>query len=571
MVVKINIEKIKGEKLMVKKKLSKLFILVTTIVMTTSIFAGCSKPAPANTNPGTSAAKDEQSIVYNLGAENDTYDPGLATTVGSATVVNQVFEGLMRLNDQNQPELAVAEKVDFDSNNPTKYVFHIRKDAKWSDGQPVKAKDYEYAWKRVLDPAVASGYATQLYYLKNGAAFNGKQAKIDDVGVKAKDDYTLEVELENPTPYFLQLCTLATLMPVRQDIVEKDKDKWATKPETYVGNGPFKVTAYTPDKEMQFVKNDNYWNKAQVKLDKMKFVMIVQQSSALSAFETGEVDYLDSIPSNDVPRLTKEGKVVSLPYIGTYYISLNNKKPGLDNPKVRKALSLAIDRQVLIDKVWQDPRKPATSFVPYGFPDSDSSKQFRDVGGDMLPAKGDVEKAKQLLAEAGFPDGKGFPQMEYAYNNDETHKKIAQAVQDMWKKNLGIEVKLNEVEWKVFTPQRRAGNYFIARDGWIGDYMHPMTMLDIFVTKDGNNHPQYSNPKYDALILGAKKEKDPVKSMQMLHDAEKILIDEDSALIPVAFYVSNVACKPYVKGVRKTPVGMMYFDRAYVEGKAAAK
>jgi oligopeptide transport system substrate-binding protein len=555
---------------MVKRKLSKLLVLFTTVAMTATIFAGCSKPAPTTTNP-TEASKDEQSIIYNLGAENDTYDPGLGTTIGTATVVNQSFEGLMRLDDNNQPELAVAEKVDFDAANPTKYTFHLRKDAKWSDGQPVKAADFEYAWKRVLDPATAAGYASQLYYLKNGAKFNGKEAKVEDVGVKAKDEYTLEVELENPTPYFLQLCTLPTLMPVRKDVVEKDKEKWATKAETYIGNGPFKMTGYTPDKEILFVKNDNYWNKSKVKLEKMKFVMIVQATSALAAFETGEVDYLDSIPSNEMPRLTKEGKVVTLPYIGTYYISINNKKAGLDNAKVRKALSLAIDRQILIDKVWQDPRKPATGFVPYGFADSDASKQFRDLGGDMIPAKGNVEEAKKLLAEAGYPDGKGFPAVEYAYNNDETHKKIAQAVQDMWKKNLGIEVKLNEVEWKVFTPQRRAGNYFIARDGWIGDYMHPMTMLDIFVSKDGNNHPQYSNPKYDELILGAKKEKDPAKSMQMLHDAEKILIGEDMAMIPVAFYVSNVACKSYLKGVRKTPVGMMYFDRAYVEGKAAKK
>jgi oligopeptide transport system substrate-binding protein len=554
---------------MLRKKLSKLLVIFTTVVMTATAFSGCSSSRQAKTDSVTPATKDEQSIVYNLGAENDTYDPGLGTTVGTATVVNQVFEGLMRLDDKNVPEPATAEKVDFDSANPTKYVFHIRKDAKWSDGQPVKAQDYEYAWKRVLDPATASGYANQLYYLKNGAAYNGKTATADQVGVKAKDDYTLEVELESPTPYFLQLCTLATLMPVRKDIVEKEPEKWATKAETYIGNGPFKMTAYTSDKEMQFVKNDNYWNKAMVRLEKMKFVMIVQQSSALSAFETGELDYIDSIPSNDMPRLTKDKKVVSLPYIGTYYISINNKKPGLNDARVRKALSLAIDRQILIDKVWQDPRKPATAFVPFGFPDNDTSKQFRDIGGDMIPAKGNVEKAKQLLAEAGYPDGKGFPQMEYAYNNDETHKRIAQAVQDMWKKNLNIEVKLNEVEWKVFTPQRRAGNYFIARDGWIGDYMHPMTMLDIFVTGDGNNHPQYSNKKYDDLVLGAKKEKDPAKSMQMLHDAEKILIEEDMGAIPVAFYVSNVACKSYVKGVRKTPVGMMYFDRAYVEGKAA--
>lgn len=557
-----------------KKGLSKLITMAMCISITASIFTGCGKTQPQADNAGTqqnSAAapatlKDAQSIVYNVGQEPDTIDPGLATSIGASTISNQVFEGLMRLDDTNKPVPAAAEKVDYDQSAPTKYTFHIRKDAKWSDGKAVSAKDFEYAWKRVLDPKTASDYANQLYYLKNGKEFNAGKAKAEDVGVKAVDDSTLQVELAVPTTYFLQLCCLATLFPVRQDVVEKDSEKWATKPDTFIGNGPFKMTAWTHDDSIEFVKSDSYWNKKEVKLDKMKFVMIAQQSSALAAFETKSIDYLDDLPANDIQRLVDAKLATSVPYIGNYYISLNNKLDVLKDPKVRKALSLAIDRPALVKAVWKDPRKPATGLIPYGVADADSSKEFRTVGGDFYDPKGDIAQAKKLLAEAGYPDGKGFPAFEYAYNKNETHAAIAQAVQNMWKQNLGIDVKLNEVDWKVFIPQRKSGNYQMSRDGWIGDYMDPMTFMDLFITGDGNNDPKYSNPKYDELIASAKKEADPAKRMQILHDAEKIYMD-DMPMIPVAFYVSNIACQPYLKGVRKVPTGMMYFDRAYVDGK----
>lgn len=554
---------------MTKKHLSKLLAILTTVAISASLFAGCGKTKdPASTTGD--KPNEEQYLVYNLGPEPDTIDPGLATTITASTVSNQVFEGFMRFNAENKLENALAEKVDFDQANPTKYVFHLRKDAKWSDGKAVTAKDFEYSWKRVLNPATASDYANQLYYLKNGAKYNSKEAKAEDVGVKATDDYTLNVELENPTPYFLQLCALQTLMPVRQDIVEKDPEKWTLNPQTFVGNGPFKMTAWEHDSKMEFVKNDNYWNKANVKIEKMKFTMIVQNSSALSAFETGEVDYLDRIPNNEIPKLLKDKKMQITPTIATYYICANDKKGALDNPKVRKALSLAIDRSALIDAVWQDGRKAATGWVPYGISDAQEGKQFRDVGGNFYTDKANVEEAKKLLAEAGYPDGKGFPVFEYAYDKSETHAKISQAVQDMWKKNLNINIKLNEVDWKVFVPQRKQGNFELSRHGWSGDYFDPMTFMDILITGDGNNDPQYSNPKYDELVLGAKKEKDPAKRMQMLHDAEKILMD-DMGIIPLAFYVDDLCIKPYLKGTIRVPNGMVYFDKAYIEGKSAAK
>lgn len=555
---------------MVKKSILRLLTLLMCVSIAASLFAGCGKKEtpPANTDqPKQEAAKDEQSIVVNVMQEPDTIDPGLETTVIGANICNQVFEGLMTFDKENKPVPAVAEKVDFDPANPTKYVFHIRKDAKWSDGQPLKAQDFEYAWKRVLDPKTAADYASQLYPLKNGEAFNANKAKAEDVGVKAVDDNTLEVELENPTPYFLQLCALPTLMPVRKDMVEKDPEKWTQSPDTYIGNGPFKMTQWTHDSEISLVKNENYWDKDKVKLEKVKFVMIAQSTQGLAAFEKGDVDYIDDVPSNEIPRLLQDKKMQINPYLGTYYLAVNNTRKGLDDPRVRKALSLAIDRPLLIEAVWKDGRKPATGWIPYGVADVDPAKQFRDAGGDFYDGKGNIEEAKRLLAEAGYPDGKGFPTFTYSYNQNETHAKIAQAIQDMWKKNLGIEVKLNVVDWKVFVPQRKEGNHDISRDGWIGDYLDPMTFMDILMSDNGNNDCQYKNPEYDKMVAAAKKEPDPAKRMQILHDAEKMLIDRDMALIPVAFYVNDVCIQSYVKNFYRIPTGMYYLKEVVIEGK----
>lgn len=550
---------------MFKKSCKKLLAVLMCIATAVSVFAGCT---PKQQAP---AQKEEQSAVYNMKQEPDSIDPGLETTVNGANVCNQVFEGLMTFDADNKPIPAAAEKVDFDAANPLKYVFHIRKDAKWSDGKPLTAQDFEYAWKRVLDPATAADYASQLYPLKNGEAFNSKKAKAEDVGVKAIDEKTLEVTLESPTPYFLQLTALPTLMPVRKDIVEANPEKWTQSADTYIGNGPFKMTNWTHDASMEFAKNENYWNKDSVKLDKLKFVMIAQSTQGLAAFETGEVDYIDDVPSNEIPRLLEEKKMVVLPYLGTYYLAINNTRKGLDDARVRKALSMAIDRPALIEAIFKDGRKPATGWVPPGVADADPAKQFREVGGDLIDSKPNVAEAQRLLSEAGYSGGSGFPEFTYSYNQNETHAKIAQAIQDMWKKNLGINVKLNVVDWKVFVPQRKVGNHDISRDGWIGDYMDPMTFMDILMSNNGNNDCQYKNPDYDKLVADAKKESDPAKRMQLLHDAEKILLERDMAFIPVTFYVNDVCIKPYLKNTRRITTGMIYFDKAYIEGKTAAK
>lgn len=538
---------------MKKKNLVKVLAALLGVLMIVSLFSGCGK----------SGSDANQKIIYNLGPEPDTIDPAFNEAVDGGNVINAVFEGLTRLDENSRVKPGVAESWDV-SDDQLVYTFHLRKDAKWSDGQPVTAKDFEYAWKRVLNPETAAPYVSQLLYIKNAQAYFEGKANVEDLGIEVVDDYTLKVTLEAPTPYFLELCAFATLMPVRKDIVEANKDTWATKPETYIGNGPFVLKTWSHNDAMEFEKNKNYWDEKNVKLTSMTWVMVVEASSALVSYEKGEIDFFEAPPASDMERLKNSGDLQTFPYIGTYYIMFNNKKAPFNNPKVRRALTLAFSRQPIIDAALKGGQKPATAFVPYGIYDADGSTEFRVKGGDFFPAEGNIEEAKKLLAEAGYPDGKGFPEVTYLYNTSEAHKKVAEAIQDMWKKNLGINVKLANQEWKVFQNTRKAGDYDIARGGWIGDYMDPMTFIDLFLSKSDLNDPKYNNPVYDDYVAKAKKEANKETRMQYLHEAEKTLMT-DMPIAPIYFYTNNVCIKPYVKGVIKTPMGNVYFDRVYID------
>ncbi|WP_027308600.1 peptide ABC transporter substrate-binding protein [Caloramator sp. ALD01] len=549
---------------MLRKKAAKFLTLALTAVLSVSLFAGCAKSGKEGEK------KAEQVIKYNLGSEPKTLDPALNSAVDGATVIVNTFVGLTRLDAKDQPVPGVAEKWDVSADGMT-YKFYLRKDVKWSDGKPVTAKDFEYAWKRALAPETAAEYAYQLYYLKNAEAYNTGKGKAEDVGVKALDDYTLEVTLEYPTPYFLSLTAFPTYMPVRQDIVEKDKEKWATNPETYIGNGPFKLKEWKIKEAIILEKNPNYFDAANVKLDRIEIKMIDDQNTALTSFQQGELDFIESPPTQQIPTLLSQGVAKVYPYLGTYFyvINLTDKADQIDaaaakalkDVRVRKALTLAIDRKALIETVTKAGQQPATSFVPSGIIMADG-KDFKNK--DYYKAEGDVQEAKRLLAEAGFPDGKGFPKITVMYNTSAGHQNIAQAIQAMWKENLGIDVELANQEWKVFQSTRNKKEYLIARHGWIGDYNDPMTFLDMWTSKSGQNDAGYNNPEYDKKVDAAKRESDPVKRIQLLHEAEDILMN-DMPVIPLYYYV-NVACiKDYVKDVHKSPLGFVYFDRAYVQ------
>lgn len=545
---------------MLKSKLKKFGVLALTLTMGLSLFAGC----------GAGGAKSEQSIKFNIDSEPKSIDPALNNGVNGGTVIVNAFEGLTRLDENNKVIPGVAEKWTM-SKDGLNYTFNLRKDAKWSDGQPVKAKDFEYAWKRALNGKTAAEYAYQMYYLKNGEKYNKGEAKVEEVGVKAKDDYTLEVTLENPTTYFLSLLAFPTYAPIREDIVSKDPTGWARKAETYISNGPFKMKEWKPKDTITFVKNDQYWNKDSIKLDRIDYKMIEQASSALAAFKAGQLDYILKPPAQETPKLLKEGTAKIYPNIGTYFYCLNisdnaekvNPEAAkvLKNEKVRKALTLAINRKQIVENVTKGGETPATSYVPLGIL-KDDGKEFKDK--DYFKAEGDVTEAKKLLAEAGYPNGKGFPKLELLYNTNEGHQNVAQAVQDMWRKNLGINVELKNQEWKVFQKSRTSKNYEIARHGWVGDYVDPMTFLDMWVTGAGNNDAGYSNPEYDKLVKAGMAETDSVKRMEILKQAEDILM-KDMPIIPIYYYTDVVCINKKVKDLTKTPLGFVFFDKTYIE------
>ncbi|WIF94071.1 peptide ABC transporter substrate-binding protein [Caminicella sporogenes] len=544
----------------------KSFALLLILALVVTAFTGCGpkksepneqqnqaeQPAPAEGN--------EMVLNWNLGAEPKTLDPQLNSASDGGHVINNTFEGLMReVNGKLEPAIAESYEV---SEDECTYTFHLR-DTKWSDGKPLTAHDFEFAWKRALDPKLASEYAFQLFYIKGGQEYYEGKGTRDDVAVKALDDKTLQVTLNAPTPYFLDLTTFYTYMPVREDVVDNE-GIWAKDPSKFVCNGPFKLVEYKAGDKLVLAKNENYWRADEVKLDKIIASMIVDQSTTLTAYESGELDAIDNMPTQEIPRLQAEDPTFTiLPQIGTYYYIFNVNKEPVNDVRVRRALTLAIDRKAIVETVTKAGQIPATGFVPVNLTLS-TGEEFRKVAGDygIDPNGANVEEAKKLLAEAGYPDGKGFPEITILYNTSEGHKAIAEAIQEMWKKNLGINVKLANQEWAVFQDTRHQGNFTVARAGWLADYADPMTFLDLWTTYSGNNDAQWKVKAYDKLIEKAKlvsgKERD-----KLLLEAEKMIMDE-MIVMPIYYYTDPVMVKDKVKGWQKTKLGHWYFGDAYI-------
>ncbi|HEY8464390.1 MAG TPA: peptide ABC transporter substrate-binding protein [Bacillota bacterium] len=543
-------------------KLPRLWIVlaVTLVVVALVLF----KPAQ-NSKQGKSSQVNlhkSQIISYNLAAEPETLDPAKSTGLSEARVQYACFEGLAVYGPNDLPQPGAARKWTVSPDGKT-YTFYLRENAKWSNGDPVTAADFEYAWKRLLDPKTAANYASNLYYVKNGAEYNtGKIKDPAQVGIYARDPLTLVVELKAPCSYFPALTIHPSLYPVNRKVVEANPDKWAGTPQTYVTNGPFKLVNWVHHEKLEFVPNPYYWNRSKVKLDKLICYTIEEQSTGLTMFETGQLDLLDELPRQEIPRLEAEGQIKYSSSINTYYYLFNTKKAPFNDIRVRKALTLAIDRGQLIKYITKAGEKPALGFVPYGIPDAEPQSMFREIGGSYFK-DGDLAQAKRLLAEAGYQNPEQFPTIEILYNTSETHKLIAEAIQEMWSKNLKIKVTLTNQEWKVYLQSREQGNFQVARAGWVGDYVDPMTFLDLWVSDNGNNFSGWSNPNYDQLIALAKQTADTKKRLQILHQAEKLLMDE-MPIAPIYFYTRPYLIQEWVQGVRYTSVGYVDFSNAFV-------
>jgi oligopeptide transport system substrate-binding protein len=486
---------------------------------------------------GAATAADPVLRISNL-AEVESLDPGMVTGVPEHRVVGSLFEGLTTPDPRDlTPRPGVAESWSVTKDGLT-YTFTLRP-ARWTDGKPVTAGDFVYAWERVLNPKTGAKYAQQLYHLKGGEEYNtGRLTDFPQVGVRALGERTLRVTLRCPTAYFLDLTSFYTLFPVPAWAVEAHGPDWV-KPGKIVSNGPFRLASWVPQKELVLERNATYWDAAATRLQRVVFLPTDDVNTAFKQFLNGDSDWLPQVPPAQVDSARKRPEFYATPYLGTYYFRFNVARAPTSDVRVRKALSMAVDREALTRYVTKAGEIPTGGFVPAGMRGYEGA---RGLGFD--PAA-----AQALLAEAGYPHGKGFPRVELLYNTNELHRVVTQAVQQMWKQHLGIQVELVNVEWKVYLSRQNALDYHIARAGWIGDYVDPNTFLELWVSGGGNNQTGWSNRRYDALVAGAAcKIVQPRARMQALREAEEILVREETPIMPLFTYVNKGMLSRRVKG-----------------------
>ena len=506
------------------------------------------------------ASTGEKILSVQVGPDPETIDPALNSAVDGGNMLLHSFECLLAVDENGQLVPGQAESWETSEDGLT-WTFHLRDGLKWSDGSDLTANDFVYSWKRVCDPMVAAPYAETVLSMVEGYD-KAIEGDLDALQVAAQDDNTLVVTLNAPCSYFGSLAAFATLSPVQEATVTANGDAWATSAATYISNGPFYVSEWVPGSYIMMSKNPYYWNADAIKLDGIKWNLIEDSNAAYSAYQTGEVLMIKDVPTEEIPSLKDNADFHVDPIIGTYYISMNLERDAFKDARVRKALSLAIDRDYVANTLMQGTYSPADNFMGPGWIDMDG-KQFKDNanGGqsyiDVNNYEADLEEAKQLLADAGYPDGEGFPTITYTTNDAGYHKVVAEYVQQAWAQ-LGIDLQVDIVEWASFTPMRRNGDFDVARNGWVGDYSDPSNMLDLFLSTNGNNDGKFNNADYDAAIYRSRETLDPTERSKALHDAEDILMEE-TGCIPVAYYNDFWLQSDKITGSWHSPYGYWYF------------
>ena len=505
-----------------------------------------------------------------VGSEPATLDPNMNESVDGMIYITHLYEGLYRPNTDGSFSLGQAKDVTITDNpdGTAHVVATLRDDIKWSDGKPVTAADFVYSWKRLCDPATASsyGYIGQDFFANGHQVADGTITP-DELSVKAVDDKTLEFDITANVPYTKDLLAFPSLMPLRQDIVEANPEGWSVEAKTQVANGRYVISEFAHESQLVLEKNTKYWDKASTKMGTLTFMLSDDDNAILAAFKAGDLDLADSFPSDELAALSTTPEYHQFGNIGIYYLQMQQMDGGLEQLKdvnVRKALSLAIDRDYINQTVWNGSRIPAYSIVSFGVPDATTGSDFRKTAGDVVGGDmttdyaANVAKAKELLAAAGYPDGKGFPKLEYSINENTGHQAVAEAVMQMWKENLGIDVEIATMDWATFQQYRKTTDCEIARQGWLGDYTDPATFFDLFTSTAGTNDGHYNNPKYDELVIGARTEQDPVKRMAMYHEAEAIIMN-DMGVIPIVFYADDVLSQTNFTGYGVTGTGLKMF------------
>ena len=506
------------------------------------------------------ASTGEKILSVQVGPDPETIDPALNSAVDGGNMLLHSFECLLAVDENGQLVPGQAESWETSEDGLT-WTFHLRDGLKWSDGSDLTANDFVYSWKRVCDPMVAAPYAETVLSMVEGYD-KAIEGDLDALQVVAQDDNTLVVTLSTPCSYFGSLAAFATLSPVQEATVTANGDAWATSAATYISNGPFYVSEWVPGSYIMMTKNPYYWNADAIKLDGIKWNLIEDSNAAYSAYQTGEVLMIKSVPTEEIPSLKDSADFHVDPIIGTYYLSLNLERDAFKDARVRKALSLAIDRDYVANTLMQGTYSPADNFMGPGWIDMDG-KQFKDNanGGqsyiDVNNYEADLEEAKQLLADAGYPDGEGFPSISYTTNDAGYHKVVAEYLQQAWAQ-LGIDLQVDIVEWASFTPMRRNGDFDVARNGWVGDYSDPSNMLELFYSTNGNNDGKFNNADFDAAIELSRTTLDSAERSKALHTAEDILMEE-TGCIPVAYYNDFWLQSDKITGSWHSPYGYWYF------------
>lgn len=506
------------------------------------------------------ASTGEKILSVQIGPDPETIDPALNSAVDGGNMLLHTFECLLTVDQDGQLAPGQAETWETSEDGLT-WTFHLRDGLKWSDGSDLTANDFVYSWQRVCDPMVAAPYAETVLGMVEGydEAIAGN---LEALAVEAPDASTLVVTLASPCPYFGSLAAFATLSPVQQATIDANGDAWAVSADTYICNGPFYISEWVPGSYILCAKNPNYWNADAIKLDGIKFNLIEDSNAAYSAYQTGDIQFIKNVPTEEIPSLTGSSEFHVDPIIGTYYISLNIEREPFNNPDVRKALSLAIDREYVAGTLMQGTYTAAGNLIGPGWVDTDGSAFIDNANGgkpyiDTTTYEANLEEAKQLLADAGYPDGAGFPTISYSTNDAGYHKVVAEYLQQAWAQ-LGIDLQVDVVEWASFTPMRRNGEFDVSRNGWVGDYSDPSNMLELFYTTNGNNDGKFSNADFDAAIELSRTTVDAAERSEALHTAEDVLMNE-AGCIPVAYYNDFWLQSDKITGMWHSAYGYWYF------------
>ena len=548
--------------------------------------AACGSSASTGAANATGEAADaaeagSNGFTVQLGPNPETLDPALNAAVDGGNTLITIEEPLLIIDENNEVKPGQAESYEVSDDGLT-WTFHMRDGLKWSDGSDLTAADFEYSFKRLASPDTAAPYAETVVGMIDG--YQGAIGNPDEDGntttdpdwdalnVHASEDgKTLTVQLSYPCSYFDKLASFVATSPVQQATVEANGDAWCTEPDTYVCNGPYMITEWTPSERIVLSKNPYYvggWDSSKIVSDTITLLLLEDSSASYAAYNSGEAQLVKDVPTDEIPSLTRAedgGDFYLDEIMGTYYISLNDQEEPFTDVRVRRALSLAIDRDYVANTIMQGIYTPATALVGPGIVDENGYFMDNANGGEPYISDdyaANLEEAKSLLAEAGYPDGEGFPTITYSANDAGYHIPVAEYVQQAWGE-LGITMNIDKVEWSSFLPMRRAGDYDISRNGWSMDYNDPSNMLELFTTNNGNNDGKYANPEFDQVIEDSRVA-DKTTHFEKLHEAEDILMN-DAACIPVAYYNDFWLQSPSLKGTWHSPYGYWYLQYGYIE------